>query len=345
MFALPAWLAVCMAQDLADAPMRIAQVNDEVISYKDLKEFCEEFSPERWMFIERNFQGKERMERRQTLMRSILPQLVGSKTLLQKAKTEELKSDLHKEFIETILNDSMRDYIRRAGSLQQLYEDLRKRGKSISELKNRYRERLIVERHLYRLIRKWVTVRPEEIRDYFLEHKGEEFQQAEQFVYRHIWISPREYESPQDAEKQARVLLKQVMETKGENFAQLADMFSYDRLERPGGECRTNPETKLSARLREVLLRLEPGEVYPEVIETATGYRLLKLIEKTPARKLEFQEVSPEIERRLKARKTRERTDSYVENLMSRSYIVYEKGWEPLPSDQATTVMPDVEEE
>jgi peptidyl-prolyl cis-trans isomerase SurA len=81
----------------------------------------------------------------------------------------------------------------------------------------------------------------------------------------------------------------------GEDFAKLVQEFSEDRgLKQTKGEYTFSRDDAFSAEFKSAAFSLSPGQV-SDVITTPIGLHVIKLIERTPAKKTEFEKVSDEL--------------------------------------------------
>jgi parvulin-like peptidyl-prolyl isomerase len=131
---------------------------------------------------------------------------------------------------------------------------------------------------------------------------------------------------PENADKQAAAAtqkkaadLAAKARTKGADFAQLAKENSDHKDTAPkGGDLGWLPETQVLPEIRAAAEKMEKGEVSMP-IRTATGWHIVKLIDKKPASTRPLSEVRDAIVTQMRQRRAQELQRKYVEEMVSRS--------------------------
>ena len=139
---------------------------------------------------------------------------------------------------------------------------------------------------------------------------------------RHILIRvPSDATEEQRAQAREKIegLRKQVTEG-GADFATLARENSEDPGSRDNGGELTIMEGQTAPPFEEAAFKLSPGTI-SEVVETSFGYHIIQLLERVPARKLPFEEISDRIGEYLKQQEVRREVQAEVESLRSKASI------------------------
>ena len=119
--------------------------------------------------------------------------------------------------------------------------------------------------------------------------------------------------------KAAEVAVK--AQAKGADFAKLAREQSEQKETAPkGGELGWLPEDKIIAEIRVVVSRIEKGEVTAP-IRSASGYHIVKLLDKKPASVRPLSEVRDTIVNQMRLRRAQEIERNYIEGIVSRSQV------------------------
>ncbi len=126
------------------------------------------------------------------------------------------------------------------------------------------------------------------------------FEQPETVRASHILLMTTDPETHQpltDAQKAAKHkqledILKQARA--GTNFADLAKKYSEDPGSKDKGGEYTFPRGQMVKEFEETAFSLKPNEI-SDIIETQFGYHIIKLSEKIPAKKVDFDKVKDEI--------------------------------------------------
>lgn len=112
--------------------------------------------------------------------------------------------------------------------------------------------------------------------------------------------------------KQMEDILKQAKA--GTNFAELAKKYSEDPGSKDNGGEYTFPKGKMVQQFEETAFSLKPGEI-SDIIETQFGYHIIKLSEKIPSQKVDFDKVKDGIRNHLLQVAIRKQYRTYMEKL------------------------------
>jgi len=192
---------------------------------------------------------------------------------------------------------------------------------------------------------KQAEVTEEQARKYYDEHP-DEFNAPESAKISQILIkvaADADAATTAEAEKKAKAALAKVKA--GTDFAKVAQEFSDDAGTRErGGDLGFVPQGRMDPALDEVAFKLEIGQV-SDVIKTARGFHILKVVEKKPAGKRTFEEVKMMVMTRLRMQGQQDAYDAIIEPLKKTAKInIDEKALEqftvPMPSMQGMPGMP-----
>ena len=168
---------------------------------------------------------------------------------------------------------------------------------------------------------------------------------AERVRIIHIFISTRVRESEQELPPEQKLVKRQLIERllrrakAGEDFAKLVKEFSEDQgLKETHGEYSFTRADRFSQEFKAAAFSLEPNQI-SDIVSTSYGYHVMKLLEKTPAKKLELEKVSAEIKELLLQQELQRQMPEYfaklkkeagIEILDSRYRMDLPKGENPL---------------
>jgi peptidyl-prolyl cis-trans isomerase SurA len=129
-----------------------------------------------------------------------------------------------------------------------------------------------------------------------------------------------------DEQARNKIQMIQLRVRQGEDFGTLAQNYSEDASASNGGDLGFVPEStldKANPELRKLILDMTPGQV-SQVIHTAEGYRLIKLISKEPAgqRELSDPRVQENIRRELFQRKDQLLRSAFYEVARSEAKVI-----------------------
>jgi len=179
---------------------------------------------------------------------------------------------------------------------------------SRAELKQKTASLLTVEKLFDQEVYPRVAPTEDEIRRYFEQHK-EEFQELEEVHAQQIVV--KDLDEAKHVQQQLR---------NGKKFADLARKYSLSADAKLGGDLGFFKRGVMPPEFDEVAFKLSVGQV-SEIITTAYGFHLFKLLEKRPARKVELPEVKVEVERRLMLEKRAEAQHAYVKTLKDKADV------------------------
>jgi peptidyl-prolyl cis-trans isomerase C len=252
---------------------------------------------------------------------------------LPEEKRDKVESDLLQQLIlEKILNNMATDEDRTKGkeeaekTLARLRQEIpeetyRQRLRTAGVTEQGFRDRFISEgvrrAVLEREVKAKVNITDEEVKKYY-EENASKFDIPEQVRASHILIATRSKSGPlPEAEKQKKLeAIKKLREriVGGEDFAKLAKEFSEDPGSKDRGGEYTFARGEMAASFERVAFGLKPDEI-SDVVETQFGFHVIKLHEKTPARKQPLSEVSEKIKTMLTAKEFEKRLPDYFEKI------------------------------
>lgn len=175
------------------------------------------------------------------------------------------------------------------------------------------------------------------------------FEQPEMVRASHILLLTSDLETHQplsEAQKAAKHkqmedILKQARA--GTNFAELAKKYSEDPGSKDNGGEYTFPRGKMDPKFENTAFSLKPNEI-SDIIETTYGYHIIKLSEKIPAKKVEFDKVKDGIRDHLLQVAIRKQYRSYMEKLEKEANIEIVddslKGTDLLPPEVVNAMPP-----
>ena len=164
-----------------------------------------------------------------------------------------------------------------------------------------------------------ITISNDQIKKFYEENPAR-FEQPEMVRAAHILLSTRDQTagaSVSDEQKAAKrkeieSLLKRARA--GDDFAKLAKEYSEDPGSKDKGGEYTFPRGQMMPEFEAVAFSLGTNQV-SDVVVTPYGFHIIKLYEKIPAKKLEFDKVSPDIKEYLLQREIQTLLPDYVQKL------------------------------
>jgi parvulin-like peptidyl-prolyl isomerase len=208
--------------------------------------------------------------------------------------------------------------LERAGSQEALDRQMKALGMTPDELRSKVTQETTAQAVLTRELN--VTVTDAEATNFYTDHPAE-FEQPEMVNIRHIFLmtmdpvtqAPLTMEQQQNKHKQAEDILKRARA--GEDFAALVKQYSEDPTKDSTNEitlARGNPGTP--PEIEAAAFSLTNNQI-SDVITTTYGYGIIKLLSKTPAKKVEYSTMADKIKDYLIQQKTEKLAPAYLDKL------------------------------
>lgn len=250
----------------------VAVVGNEIILESELKMQMSLFLSQRGVEV-------KNAEEQSKLQREILDQMINDKLLLLQAQKDTTIEVTSKE-VDAAVADQLKK-LKSEFSEEAFQAQLKAEGLTENELKKKYREQIKNQMMVDRLIGSKlskVSVSTKEVKDFYQTYKDSIPDQPEAVKLSHILLEIKPSQGTLDSlQRKAERVLELVR--KGEDFAQLASMYSDDPSGKEGGDLGFFKKGDMIPKFEEVAFALNPGEV-SNVVETEFGYHIIKVEEK-----------------------------------------------------------------
>jgi len=259
---------------------------------------------------------------------SILNQLITIQMLLQRA------TDADRAAGQTEADAQYTNMLTRFSSPEAFERQLKMAGITPEELRAKAAQEATAKAALKRLLN--ISVTPEEIRECYTNHEAN-FEEPEKVHVEHILLmtidpatrTPLTTNTVAAKRKQIDDLLKQIKG--GADFATLARQYSEDPGSKAnGGELPKFGRGDMVPEFEAAAFALSPGQV-SDVVTTMYGFHIIKLLDKSPAKKYGFGDPIPEANNQtpadicktgLESDKMKELAPPYVQNLRTELNVV-----------------------
>ncbi len=291
----------------------VAVVNDDIVTQSELDRNLAPVFHE----YKSRYQGEVFIEKMTKARAQILNQMIEDKLVLQEAKAKNVPVS------EEEVNRKLADFQKRFRAEKDMQLFLDSQGLTLTKLRDRYRDMIIIQKIQGAEVRSRVIVSPLEAKRHYDEHV-KDFTSPEAFHVLTITIrKPAENEKTKaplvDHRGKLEELRSDIM--KGTiSFGDAAKQSSEDTHAEEGGDMGLLSKGQFIPQLEEAIFKLQPGEVTP-VLETEIGYHIFKLIEKTPERVKSFDEARSSIEDIIYSEKSKTRFDEWMAQLRKNAYI------------------------
>ena len=313
----------------------IARVNNDVITMSDYQKAEEQLREE----VAHDCQGcpqdklfAEFKEQQKDLLRGLIDQS------LMVQRTKDMGVSVESDVIKRL------DDVRKQNGLASL-EDLEKAvessGLAWEDYKTTIRNGLLTQEVVRREVGSHINIGNDEVKQYYDAHP-QEFTRPEQVVLSEIFLST-EGKSPEEIEsvqKKAEDLRNRVM--KGDDFNEIAKRYSEGSTAKDGGDLGTFKQTELAPQLEEVVFKMEKGQI-TDVIQTKTGFEVLKVENHYQAGLQPQAKVENEIMNRLYMRKMQPQMRDYLGQLREESYVMVKPGYTDSAAVAGASVITEVQ--
>jgi peptidyl-prolyl cis-trans isomerase SurA len=314
----------------------IARVNNDVITMSDYQKAEEQLREE----VAHDCQGcaqDKLMTEFKDQQKDLLRGLIDQSLMVQRAKDMgiSVESDVIKRLDEVRVQNHM-------NSLEELEKAVEGSGLAWEDYKTTIRNGLLTQEVVRREVGSHINIGNDEVKKYYDAHP-QEFTRPEQVVLSEIFLST-EGKSPEEIEsvqKKAEDLRNRVM--KGDEFSEIAKRYSEGSTAKDrGGELGTFPKGELDQKLEEVVFKMEKGQI-TDVIQTKTGFEILKVENHFQAGLQPMDKVENEIMNRLYMTKMEPQMRDYLGQLREESYVMVKPGYTDSAAVAGASVITEVQ--
>jgi peptidyl-prolyl cis-trans isomerase SurA len=314
----------------------IARVNNDIITQSDYQKAdaqlhdeiahdCQGCSPEK---IAEEYKGQQK---------DLLRGLIDQSLMVQRAKDMGIS-------VETDIVKRLDD-VRKQNNLNSI-EDLEKAvegsGLAWEDYKTQMRNGMLTQEVIRREVGSHINIPNEEVKQYYDAHP-QEFTRPEQVEISEIFLST-EGKSPEEIEsvqKKAEDLRNRVM--KGDDFNEIAKRYSEGSTAKDqGGDLGTFKRGALAPQLEDVVFKMEKGQV-TDVIQTKTGFEILKVEAHFQAGLQPMDKVESEIMNKLYMSKMQPTMRTYLAELREESYVMVKPGYTDTAAVPGASVIQEVQ--
>jgi peptidyl-prolyl cis-trans isomerase SurA len=297
----------------------VARVNNEIITYSEYQKAESELHQE----VQQDCQGcnQDRLgtmydDRQKNLLRDQIDQSL----LEQRAK--DLGINVEPDVIKRLDQVRQQNNFTSMEALQKAVED---QGMSWQDYQANFRNQLLTQEVIRREVGSRVDIGHDDVQKYYNDHK-EEFVRPEQVMLADIFLGT-EGKTPEQVDavkKKADDLLARLK--KGDDFAELAKRNSEGPTARDGGDLGSFERGQLSKQLEDTVFAMQKNQL-SDVIQTKTGFEILKVEQHYDAGLQPLDKVEQEIENRIYAERMQPILRNYLGELREESYVIVKPGY------------------
>src|ERR1700729_3324136 len=313
----------------------IARVNNDVITMSDYQKAEEQLREE----VAHDCQGcpqEKLMAEFKDQQKDLLRGLIDQSLMVQRAKDMgiSVESDVIKRLDEVRVQNHM-------NSLEELEKAVEGSGLAWEDYKTTIRNGLLTQEVVRREVGSHINIPNDEVKQYYNAHP-QEFTRPEQVVLSEIFLST-EGKSPEEIEsvqKKAEDLRNRVV--KGDDFNEIAKRYSEGSTAKDGGDLGTFQRGQLSPQLEAVVFKMEKNQI-TDVIQTKTGFEVLKIEAHYQAGLQPLEKVENEVMNKLYMEKMQPTMRTYLGQLREESYVMVKPGYTDTAAVPGASVIQEVQ--
>ncbi len=261
-----------------------AVVNQEIITLSEVEKIVEPFKAE--IVAESRF---ERQNRFHELCRMALEKLIEEKLIDQEAKRLGIKASA-KEIEGTIEEIKQKN----AASQEDLEKALARDGLTLEAFKKEIEKKIVRTKMVQWAVKVEPNVSERELRDFYQKH-ADRYRTEEIYRPAHILFKIPKEATPEEVHEIRKRCQKVYEKLKGgEDFKELALLYSEDLSSKDGGDLGFFKRGELLPTFEREALRLKVGEV-SGIFRTEFGFHIVKLIDRKGGIPLPFEEVKEKV--------------------------------------------------
>jgi peptidyl-prolyl cis-trans isomerase C len=297
-------------QPPAAAGKIVARVNGEPISEAQVNTEMEK----KWGGSRRRGVRKASPDVEKGLRRKALDEIIGDQVILQESR--KLKIDDLEQKVEQRRKALEAKY----GAGEGLANYLKRRSLTLDELKKALRTRVCVDEYLKRQGISEPEIPEDRVRRMYEENRKSYTREAAVHVS-HVLIAVDEHVGA-EAQEKARQKAEQIRAeiVKGKDFAEMAKQHSNCNSASGGGDLGAVKKGYMPPEFDRVAFALDKGGV-SEVVKTKFGYHIVKVLDKSPAGVIPYEEMRDFLRKYLQQEESRKKLASHVVELKKQSKI------------------------
>ena len=312
----------------------VARVNNQIITLSDYEKAAQQLTEEVRQDCQNCTQDQlqaEMKERQKNLLRDMIDQQL----LIERAK--DMGLDVDTELVKQL------DEVRKQNNLatmDDLEKAVEKQGIVWEDYKQQMKNSLLTQKVIQQEVGGQMDIGPEEIKKYYDAHK-QDFIRKEQVDLSEIFLST-EGKTPEEIaaiKTKADDLHKRIVN--GDDFAELAKRRSEGSTAQDGGELGSYERGQLAPQLADAVFKLDRNGL-TDVIQTKTGFEILKVNEHYQAGLQPLDKVSDQITNILYKQKMPPAMRTYLAGLREESYVTVKPGFTDTAAVPGATVIQEV---
>ncbi|HUQ94095.1 MAG TPA: peptidylprolyl isomerase [Bryobacteraceae bacterium] len=311
-----AWAYSLPAADVTTIEEIVAKINGDIVTRTEINRTRRQMEAE---LLQQKVTGAklaQAMAQREGL---ILRDRIDQLLLVQKAK--DLNISVEPEVSKQMAEIQKRLNIADPDKFQQAVKE--QLGTPFEDYKNEMRNSMLTERVLRQEVQ--VSVPRAEVMKFYEEHKAE-FVREERVFLAEIFLSTEGKDPASIAQIEKKAIDLVARAKKGEKFPELAQSNSDSASAQNGGDLGAWKRGELDPELEKLIFTKERNYV-SDPIRRATGFQILKVMERHQAGQAAFEEVENEIMNRFHSTRFQPKIREYLTKLREQAFLEIKPGY------------------
>ena len=307
-------MAIVMFSSIAQAAIInkvVAVVNDEVITQQDVEQLLSVLYAQ----YSQEFKGDELLQKMEQVKKDILNQIIEDKLVLSRAK------ELNMKVTESEIDERL-DYIKKGfPKEEEFYKTLETQGITVANLKDRYRDQIMMKKLVDYEVKSKISVLPSEISDYYEKHRSQ-FREGDKYRVKNILVKAKDDVSFELAKVEIDNVYNKLKA--GENFDDLAMKSSQGPNAEKGGDMGYIEKGQMLEALDDAIFKLKPGE-FSEPVKSEIGYHIFKVEDIQYGKQASLEEKQKDIQMNIFQDKFKVMVSEWLSGLKKKAYISIKK--------------------
>ncbi len=312
----------------------VARVNNQIITRSDLQK-ADSSLREELNHDCQNCPADKIADEYKDKQKDLLRDLIDQQLLVERAKDMNLsvETDLIKRLDEVRKQNGL-------ATMDDLEKAVESQGIAWEDYKTQLRNGLLTQEVIRQQVGGRMDIGSDEVKKYYEDHK-DQFTRPEQVELGEIFLST-EGKTPEEiasVRTKADDLHNRV--AKGENFVEIAKRYSEGTTARDGGDLGRFERGQLAPQLEDAVFKMDKNGI-TDVIQTKTGFEILKVLNHFDAGLQPLDKVEGEITNRLYSQKMEPALRTYLAELREESYVLVKPGFTDSAAVAGGTVIQEV---
>jgi peptidyl-prolyl cis-trans isomerase SurA len=257
----------------------------------------------------------EREERLKKARREILDHFIESKLLEEEMKKRKI--EVSDRDVDAAVNDVLK-----ASNLteENLKKALAREGMTLSAYRQKVREELGKMRLVSREIKSKIVIDDEELRKRYQENPEKYSEPLEVQIQQVFFPVPQNAPKDQVAAVRREALTILERARRGDDFTQLAKVYSRGPEASEGGVLGYFKKQELVREVEEAGFKLKPGEI-SDLVRSPAGFHILKVLDRKGGEPRPFAEVRNRIREEAMQEESEKKFNAWMKDLKSKAHI------------------------